>query len=97
MERSIADVDLKCQPGSPVRSSLGSANAFGGASRDLLHDMLRKPATAAEFDSRLGQLKQDVLSFLADGDYMLHIDKQAAGNRRWLVPSTMEIFNMSSL
>jgi hypothetical protein len=47
-----------------------------GATRDLLQDELRKNIVTAEFDSLIYQVKEYVLTLLADRRYMLHLDNE---------------------
>lgn len=79
MHRTAYGVELFSQ-----RSSRRPSKIPGGAARDLLQNLLRKHAAAMEFDSRLHQLKQNVLTFLTNGSQVLHIDNESG--RRAICP-----------
>src|ERR1700740_379358 len=66
--------ELDCWPASSLPSLPRVAVC---AARDLPQNVFRKHTAATEFDSRLHQLKQNVLTFLTNGGYVLHTDKQA--------------------
>jgi hypothetical protein len=73
--------DLDC---GPAPSFLRLPRVAVCATGNLLQNVFREYTAATKFDSCLHQLKQNVLTFLTNGGYVLHIDKQAS--RRPICP-----------